>query len=832
MREEVLRAALAGLLHDVGKFAQRAGWRKGKHAEVGGEFAQEHVPPQWHEGLYPIMGHHDRPLQGYETKVVALADRLSAGERKDEAEEQPQQLLSVFCQLETRSPDGTYQRTPVSSYWPLAPLALSRDVLFPGPEAPVQDMEKGYAELWRGFEADAERLKQAHMEEGRLSVYLENLLLIMQRYTWCVPSAYYRSLPDVSLYDHSRMTAALAACLMGTSEDVLDTLLGGPHQEAPAALLVGGDISGVQSFLYTITAQGATSALRGRSFYLQLLTEAVARFVLRRLDLPIANLIYQGGGAFYLLARAGDEQRFQEIQREISHVLLAHHRGDLYVGLAGELLQAADFYDGRISDRWQDLARRLRAIKQCRFAELGDGMADLFRPQGDGGNEARQCQVCGQEHAGTEEHDGVRKCPPCRSYEDLGKDLRQAAYLTIEEMETSVPESPLTVVPAGWTEALESLGMRAGLWQDVPRCGDSPHLALALNDETLDAVEPLYCRAVGRRFLVNVTPLITRAEIERYPNLVEKDQKEGDVKPFSVLETQSRGIQRLGVLRMDVDNLGDLFATGFAQHDEKGSEVERIATLSRVAALSFAISLYFEGWVGRLAAEMNARARSEGRGDALYSIYSGGDDLFFVGSWDVVVELARRIRGDLAPFAANHPGLHASAGVVLVGGKYPLAQAAEEARKAEEGAKGHEGKDAISFLGRVTPWERFGLAECSSQDLDHVHGLMHYLEELTDMGGPQALLRLLMRVEEQHEVAASERRVRGEDVNLVGQQQVLYGPWIWRGYYSLRRMADRYKNRPDVKKGIDNLAESLHEDNFRAVEWIGLAARWADLLRR
>ncbi|MDW8101235.1 MAG: hypothetical protein RML36_17335, partial [Anaerolineae bacterium] len=57
------------------------------------------------------------------------------------------------------------------------------------------------------------------------------------------------------------------------------------------------------------------------------------------------------------------------------------------------------------------------------------------------------------------------------------------------------------------------------------------------------------------------------------------------------MEVQSKGIQRLGVLRMDVDNLGKLFAEGFGEN----------ATLSRVAALSFAISLFFEGWVEVLA---------------------------------------------------------------------------------------------------------------------------------------------------------------------------------------------------------------------------------------
>jgi hypothetical protein len=31
---------------------------------------------------------------------------------------------------------------------------------------------------------------------------------------------------------------------------------------------------------------------------------------------------------------------------------------------------------------------------------------------------------------------------------------------------------------------------------------------------------------------------------------------------------------------------------------------------------------------------------------------------------------------------------------------------------------------------------------------------------------------------------------------------------------------------------VDELAEKLHGDNFRAIEWMGLAARWAELLGR
>ncbi len=829
-REQVYLAALAGLLHDVGKFAQRANWQKGGHAEVGGEVVRRYVPTQWHEHLYPVMGHHDKPLQGYETKVVALADRLSAGERADETHEQPKQLLSVFCCVETQDREG--QSAPGKSYWALKSLALEREVLFPGAEWEASDVQQGYEELWRGFEAELQGLQQVHQNQGNLSTYLENVLLLMQRYAWCIPSAYYRSSPDVSLYDHSRMTGALAACLTGKSETALDQILRTPEQSTESvALLVGGDISGVQDFIYTITDRGATSALRGRSFYLQLLTEAVARYVLRRLGLPITSLIYQGGGAFYLLARAEDSQNLVEIQREISHILLAHHRGDLYLALAEVPLVAADFYDGRISGKWEELAHTLRGVKQRRFSELDAPLlAQVFAPQDHGGNEEQQCQICGQEHPGTEEKKAgearVRKCPPCISYEDLGADLRHAAYLWLAEMDIPQPPSDsLAQTPGRWEESLAGFGMRAGVvdkLNEIPRDGGH-RLVLALNDAALQALRPDEQTAVGRRFLVNVTPIITPAEIEEFHGKVDDLPVAGSIKPFSVLTEESKGIKRLGVLRMDVDNLGDIFASGLGEH----------ATLSRVAALSFAISLYFEGWVGCIAEEMNADSEAKYQ-DTLYSIYSGGDDLFFVGAWDQVVELARRIRADLTPFAAQHPGIHTSAGLVLVGGKYPLAQAAQDAGEAEGRAKRRDGKDALNFLGQTTAWARFGLDDCGASNLETVHGMAHHLLDLVEeKDGPKALLRLLIRLQAQHDEADRRRRDRGEDVNRTGEEQVLYGPWMWRGAYYLKRMAKRYeKTNAAMYDALEALRERLRSDRFRAIEWIGLAARWAELLGR
>ncbi len=830
-KDAIYRIALAGLLHDIGKFAQRAGWRKGTHPEVGGDFIGEFVPEAWRKGLYPVMGHHDRPLQGYETKVVALADRLSAGERIPTEEQEPRQLRSIFCAIEI---DG--QSAPEVVYWPLSPLRVDEMALFPVSEMEESAVQRAYRDLWEKFCRDAAALRDAHAQGGNLPVYLDSLLLLLQRYTWCVPSAYYRALPDVSLYDHSRATAALAACLLGKDEAALDRMLEAPRTQVDeVALLVGGDISGVQGFIYTITARGAASALRGRSFYLQLLTEAVARYVLRRLALPMTNLLYQGGGSFYLLARPSDRDELRGIQRDVSRILLAHHQGDLYLALEAVPLAAADFYDGRISGRWRELGERVRKAKQRRFAELGDDLAALFQPEGHGGNQDQECQVCGREHPKTKREEEVRKCPPCRSYENLGDDLRRARYLWLAEIELPpVSQRLLEVVPSGWEKALEAFGLRAGAVQNFPQAprADGPRWVLALKDEAMEDLRPDAQTVVGRRFLVNVTPILTEKEYQALQGRIKGLPVPGSVKPFEVMEAQSTGIQRLGVLRMDVDDLGKLFSDGFGEN----------ATLSRIAALSFAISLFFEGWVEVLAERIGETTDGGGR---LYSIYSGGDDLFFVGSWDAVVELARAIRADLARFTA-HPGIHASAGIALVGGKYPLYQAAEDAGRAESQAKGFRRKmngqefrkDAISFLSQALSWDRFGVEDCR-EGMETVHALVHFLERLTrakadgGAGAPKALLQMLIRLQEQYQEAGKKRRLQGEDRSRTGEEQVYYGPWMWRGYYFLKRMARRYeKEAPEVAKTVDGLAERLHGEDFRAIEWIGLAARWAELLGR
>jgi len=820
MREDAYILALAGLLHDIGKFAQGAGACSGA--------ASLFVADPWTTEIDRLTGLYDEQPHDHRRNILELAGYLATGERSTAIATAPEQLLSIFCRVSADS-----VRAPEERYWPLRSLALERDVLFAGPEWPAVEATEGYERLWTGFEQDLKILNKTQTEEQDLATYLESLQLLMQRYTWCVPSAHCGPASDISLYDHSRMRAALAVCLLDTPGDCVQALLSGfsqwsggdPDGRLPeifestdAALLVGGDISGVQDFIYTVTARGATSALRGRSFYLQLLTECIARRVLQALGLPMTNLIYQGGGNFYLLVPPDATGLLCEVQREISEVMLKHHKGELYLALAWEPLKAADFYGGRIAGKWDSLAHLQQRIKQRRFAELGGGISRIFDPEGHGGEESDGlCLACGREHPDTVVVDDVRKCRPCQDFEELGRDLRNAGYWTL----SAVGGTGRDRVVGTWGAVLADLGLRAAISDKPPGRAAEQRVVLALSDEALRAIAPSTHTAVGRRFLVNVTPTITPEEIVNLAGKVADLPTAWSVKPFSAMAEQSQGIKRLGVLRMDVDNLGALFAEGLGDR----------ASLARVAGLSFAVSLFFEGWVASIANEISREAATNRRGDTLYSIYSGGDDLFFVGAWDAVVPLAQRIRADLTRYACDHPGIHASAGIVLIGRKYPLYQAAADAGEAESEAKalrwrdmtgGEHAKDAIAFLDTVLPWEQFGYGEQPGDDT--VAALTDLLTQEREKEVTHGVIRALLRIYVAHREAAEKRAERGEDVNLSGEKQVLWGPWIWRGYYRLRRAGELGRD----------LAERFHGHGrrFGDITWVGVAARWAELLTR
>jgi CRISPR-associated protein Csm1 len=842
MEERVLNAALAGLLHDIGKVVQRGRsdpWLPAPGFEDSGQpvhatwtdyFINTYLPSAYRGAARHGAFHHwpeKSPAQDHSlSELVALADKLSAGERSDPPEKNstkrpPQQMVTVFDRISIKNEP----RQKDFYYLPLGELKLDRQQLFPN-KNPLSDCVDAYATL-------VELLgKSAREESGDYETYLENLLSALRRYTWGIPSAYYHALPDVSLYDHARMTAALAVCLSEFEQTQIRSLLGAMRRDfekkpepqdaeilnQSVALLVGGDISGVQNFIYTISSKGAAKTLRGRSFYLQLLTEAVLRLVLRELEIPYTNVIYSGGGHFYLLAPLSAAKKIDILRRQITKTLLFYHGTDLYLGLGYAEIPAAGFRLGCFSEYWGKMHANLNQVKQRRYIELEDDLySSIFDPTPHGGNKDKTCSVCGNENERVttwDDEKGTKICPMCRSFEEIGKELPKATHLILGFGKPKPPKS------GGARNVLGALGMQMEFMQDArkafsfPKNVDLPDIERAViwvleDSSDLPKIDGIpACHHI--RYTVKHIPMVkdkNEAELinARLSPEEKKDEPaiQGAPKTFTHLQVLAQGIPRLGVLRMDVDNAGDLFSHGF----------QKRASLARFSTLSFQLSLFFEGWVKKIC---------EQHEEKVYAVYAGGDDLFLIAPWDIVPELAQTISKDLSAYAGDNPEVHLSGGMAFIHGKYPIYQAAEDAEGALDLAKSTQsgnGKNAFGFLGQAWKWKEF--SEVTEQS-DKLYNAVSPKSK-GGMDGPQALLQLLQQLASDE--AEQVKKNKGRPV---------WGPWMWRGDYQFTRMIERVKRTKNdpLEQALLDIQQNLRQALYQNINSWGVAARWAQLRLR
>jgi CRISPR-associated protein Csm1 len=416
--------------------------------------------------------------------------------------------------------------------------------------------------------------------------------------------------------------------------------------------------------------------------------------------------------------------------------------------------------------------------KQQRYTELGDELYTLvFQPRKHGGNEDQTCSVCGQEREGTTLLDQEdRICPLCNSFaKDFGGKLPHNKFIALYFGE------PQRDGQGSGLDVLRAFGMDIEWLQDAE---STPHSSTGGVIWTLDDVD-----SWPEHVSIPIAEWV-HYTVRRTPS-----------KTFDELQEDAQGIKRLGVLRMDVDNLGDMFIQGFRIGERD------ISTLGRLSTLSFQLSLFFEGWVKKLCQE----GEREGK---IYAVYAGGDDVFLIGPWDLVPELAHQIQTDFQRFAAYHPKAHLSAGMTFIHGKYPVYQAADDAEIALNAAKELEGKNAFTFLGQPWKWHDFETVKSNFQVINH-------LVENTEQGGPNSIIQILRQL-------AAEQ----DQTNRQKDAKPLYGPWLWRGVYMLKRMEERYKNKESLSQQIEEIRTNLDANDFGDLDQWAVAARWSQLIHR
>lgn len=661
MTDREVKLVIGGLLHDIGKVVYRQGDDKRKHSQSGCDFLKEDIRTLECDGeiLDCVRYHHADAVKGASLEndalayIVYIADNIaSAADRRqndldDTGFDISMPLQSIFNILNGNKEEKYYE-----------PKTLDEKdgVNYPTTEKKKFD-ESFYTKVIRNL---AENLRGLAWTRE----YTNSLLEVLEANLSYVPSSTAKSeMADISLYDHMKLTAAVSSCILEylNEQDIVDYreklfVKGTDFYKEDAFLLYSMDMSGIQDFIYTIASRNALKTLRSRSFYLEIMMEHIIDGLLQKLHLSRANLIYSGGGHCYILTANTEKTKLaaENYILELNEWFLETFQVSLYVGWGCAPCSAdalKNVPEGSYEQIFRTISEGISTRKSHRYTSAQVKMLNAKKDK----DHTRECIAC--KKIADVDKEGV--CSLCSAMKGFSQNILYDAFFTVS-LKKSEDALPL---PGGCYLTSDSeKTLKIKMQQD-----DS------------------FVRAYSKNKLVTGKDIATKLWVGNYT----------DGKTFEEYAENAEGIKRLGVIRADVDNLGTAFVSGFANQENQN----RYVTLSRTAALSRQLSLFFKYHINRIleSGEYSIDVDKKMPHRRMATIcYSGGDDLFIVGAWNEIIELAIDIRRSFERYSQGTLTLSAGIGIYEPG--YPISAIANEVAGLEDNAKALPGKNAVTIL--------------------------------------------------------------------------------------------------------------------------------------
>ena len=729
------------LLHELGMFYQRTGqspsdkYKNLSQSELGCTHSKWSATLADELGLsgqiQDVILYHHKPeiLNDENAEVANILNETNEYFPGKGDELGRSSLASVFSGIKINE-----NNKPTKHFLPLQKLDVD-NFQFPV-ERDNNNNEEAYNELWADFKEDL-----AKISEDQLSGHLYYLI---KKYTTFMPSLS----QDISLFDHIKCTTAIATCLHKCMEN-------GPKQipgDDKFFLLISGGISGIQRFIYRVASplkaqEGMAKRLRGRSFYLNLLNDAIVTLILDKLELPEANLIWCGGGNFLILApnTGQTSEKLEELRTEVNQLLLSKFNSELFLTMTWKGTRPDEL--NKFGKSKENIAVELSETKKQKFVDILD---DLFIE--DWENPLKTCPVCA--NALTPDEDF---CEDCNKHKEIGKKLAYASYylrVITAKNELTKQESiefDAFIFGVGYkfirnkADIIKNIGSVAehSTKIQVFKINDTAFLDEDLIKQCSNLNLPV---SFGFSFIANTVP-----------------EYENKVLSFTHMAELSKGANKTGVLKMDVDNLGTIFATGFV--DEK-------ANIARISTMSSMLDFYFSGFLNKICEKyyfidgrqicdeckdvarkielppldeiseiLKTVYRFDGKEQAcdecsknkipsVYINYAGGDDLLIIGPWDSIVELASDIRGNFKEFTCNNDDINISGGVSIISNKFPIGRAASLAGDLLKKSK-DKGRNRMSVFGETVCWDTKYPLKGFHELLDFSFELEDYVDERT-----------------------------------------------------------------------------------------------------
>lgn len=837
------RLIVASLLHDIGKFYQRADKALVDKANElseqslniaglicplnqNGNFGYQHtvwthqflsekepmlkgvqglvenIYQQNSDSVFQLASFHHKPSSELQA-IVSLADCWSAGIDRKQSNLEQEDGDSYGVKWGNKR----YKKIPLYSVFnkifnsdyhfafDLHPLSIETENFFPTEIKEVSNgvSESKYADLWKQFSEEFDNLPTDSFD-----AFADSLIFLLKKYTWCIPSNT-TDMANVSLFDHLKTTAAFADSLYVYKQYNADAFKydGGRitiKQGCYPVILLGGDLSGIQKFIYNITSRKAAVSLKGRSFYLQLLIDSIIQRIISCADIDVtfSNVVYSSGGKFHMILPNTEKvtNAIAQLKNEFDTYIWNEFYGQLIFNLeyipfaynsnGGELYyEGVDANTATIGGLWQSLAEKLTLQKNKKFKNLLVEQYDNFFEVQKVGGEGGVCSVTGVESSNLisidKKGDGEKTnvLPIVKKQIELGETLKDADFII-----TYTGKTPNSYLSNRSKCNISCVGVENYLFDQRELTKDDSDF------RTITSVDVCRVKRINQTsFIIPIKGNGCGYGFQFYGGNKQALNRDESNKTFEQLADKSY----LGILRMDVDNLGSIFINGLPEEDK---------SFSAYSTLSFMLDYFFSGYLNTI------RERDEFRDD-VNILYSGGDDVFAIGRWNKLITFAEAIREDFKKFVGRND-ISISGGITIVGPKFPIAKAAEMAGDAEDSAKkyNYSSKNSLCLFCECVSW---------NDEFDYVKS---FKDELVDLITKYDTFRSIL-----HKFMTYYDMQKRGDIS-----------YFWHYAYSLTRYMKQYdeKKNKDISDFCERMRnKELKDKNF--LRLIAIASRWAEL---
>lgn len=766
MDETIYKIAIAGLLHDIGKFAERAHDKTVKSGEkltagfypdekflndnmdlyqphFKGRYTHRHavytaafidhieklLPEQFYKNKWGLgdsfanlaAGHHN-PKTATQW-IIAMADRVGSGFDRQEFEYDSEEisvrdykktrLLTIFESINI----GEKWKDNLDDYnFRYQLKELGQETIFPVKKDDYKnDRQKEYDSLFFEFINSLEKIEH----KNNIPLWFEHFDSLFMIYASNIPAATVgKVISDVSLYDHSKMTAALASAIYlyhSDNEETAENLKieAIRNYDDKKFLIVTGNIYGIQSFIFSeggSTDKAAAKLLRGRSFSISLMSELAADMLCRELGLTVISIVLNAAGKFTIIAPNTKDARKKIIlvEKKINDWLIKFFYGESIFGISFVEASCNDFTIAKFNELLEKLAKESENRKLSKIdMEKYGGVIQNYLDQFDNNLNKKLCPFCGKRPANLEVEnnnflgDEKSACKICRDHIYIGANLVKEKRIAVTTVDADIygdklkePLFGIYQIAFDVSGKLNELANKNTLFKhwDIS-IGTDGNIAKDVTAKFINGYVPKYTEEDN-----NDLRIFSGRESEETKLESIDDIKLGAPKTFLHIAKKALnptdkddifiGTEALGCLKADIDSLGLIFGVGLKNNN-----------LSRTAALSRQINYYFTIYLPYI---LSTKIEFKD----IYTVFAGGDDLFLIGPWNRIIDFAYFLHTSFKEYVCGNPDITISAGISINKPGEPVHSISERVENALKNAKAND-KNSITLFRETVKWSEF-----------------------------------------------------------------------------------------------------------------------------